>query len=499
MIPKQIVILGGGTAGWMCATLMANRWNKLGVNITLVESSEIGTIGVGEGSTPFLRQFFNTLGISEKEWMPECDATYKCGIAFPNWTGGSAPQSYFHPFYSEVDSPIVNDFFASCQQRRQGFDSSCLPNDYFVTAYLAATNKAPYTHSNQTLGVDYGYHFDAEKLGQFLAKHAKKLGVKHIQDQVCVIHQCEAGIESLETEKHGLLEADLFVDCSGLKGVLIQQTLGEERVDYQKYLPNNRAVAIATAHKTGIKTASYTVSKALENGWVWAIPLQSRMGNGYVYSSDYLSEEQAEQQLREELNEYDAPALHLRWNPGRINQHWKGNCLAIGLSQGFLEPLEAPMLNQTQQSCEAFIEYCEKKGDVAQKQAQFNQTINRLIDGTRDYLQAHYALNSRTDSQYWLDNRNNTQRSKVLNTIINGWKNTESFESALAQNINELTYAKTSWYCILAGMGCFYPANKASLRLTQKKHRRAQQRCQQLTTNFVDQTDFLAQQQSTSK
>lgn len=499
MIPNQIVILGGGTAGWMCATLMANRWNKRGVNITLVESSKIGTIGVGEGSTPFLRQFFSTLGISEKDWMPECDATYKCGIAFPNWTGKNTPQSYFHPFYSEVDSPIVNDFFASCQQRRQGFDSPCLPDDYFVTAYLAATNKSPYTASNQTLGVDYGYHFDAEKLGQFLAKHAKKLGVKHIQDQVCTIQQCEAGIESLQTEKHGILHADLFVDCSGLKGVLIQQTLGEELLDYQNYLPNNRAVAIATNHNPNTQTGSYTLSKALENGWVWAIPLQSRIGNGYVYSSHYLSEQQAEQRLREELDEQQAAALHLRWTPGRINQHWKGNCLAIGLSQGFLEPLEAPMLNQTQQSCEAFIEYCEKDGDMQQKQAQFNQTINRLIDGTRDYLQAHYALNSRSDSQYWLDNRNNDHRSEALNTILNGWINTGSFESALAQHSDQLVYAKTSWYCILAGMGCFQPASKSSLRLTQKKHGRAQQHCQQLAAGFVDQSNFLAQQQSAVK
>jgi hypothetical protein len=218
-----------------------------------------------------------------------------------------------------------------------------------------------------------------------------------------------------------------------------------------------------------------------------------------VYSSDYISEQQAEKRLREELNEHDAPALHLRWTPGRISQHWKGSCLAIGLSQGFLEPLEAPMLNQTQQSCEAFIEYCEQEGNMQQKQAQFNQTINQLIDGTRDYLQAHYVLNDRNDSQYWLDNRNNTQRSKALNTIIDGWKNTGSFESALAQHSDELVYAKTSWYCIFAGMGCFQPASKTALRLTQKKHGRAQQHCQQLTAHFVDHTDFLAQQQSTTK
>ncbi|MCF2948939.1 tryptophan 7-halogenase [Paraglaciecola aquimarina] len=484
MIPKQIVIVGGGTAGWMAATLMANRWSKHGASITLVESSKIGTIGVGEGSTPFLRQFFQTLNISEKQWMAKCDATYKCGIAFPNWCNTNEAESYFHPFYGEIDSPLVKDFFNNCQYRREGFDIPTLPDDYFINAYLAQQNKSPKTTNLQYQGIDYGYHFDADKLGSFLASHAKKLGVKQIQDQVVDIKTNTLGIESIITQQKGEISGDLFVDCSGLKGILIQQTLKEELIDYQKYIPNNRAVAIGTNHKEPSKFGTYTLSKGLKNGWMWSIPLSSRIGNGYVYSSKYMSSEDAEKELREQLNEYDAPARHIKWSPGRISQHWKQNCLALGLSQGFLEPLEAPMLNLVQQTCESFIEFCEKPHDLVNNQQKFNQVINRLIDGTRDYLQAHYLLNSRSDSQYWIDNRNNTDMSSTLMAIVSGWKSQGSFDTALATISDNLVYGKTSWYCILSGMNYYHTPTKGSLRLAVKKHHNAKLRCQHIAVNF---------------
>ncbi len=492
MIPKKIIIVGGGTAGWMCASMLAKKWHAHAVQITLVESKKIGTIGVGEGSTPFLRQFFQSLNISEKEWMPACDATYKCGIAFPDWCGANAPKSYFHPFYSEIDSPLVNDFFNSCQQRREGYNSPCLPDDYFITAYLAQQNKAPYTPKNETLGVDYGYHFDAEKLGNFLSKYAQSLGVRHINDKVSAVKHLDNNIETISTEYHGILRGDLFIDCSGFNGLLIQKTLGETLTSYEKYLPNNRAVAIATQHDDTSQYGTYTLSKALESGWMWSIPLQSRIGNGYVYSSQYLSNEDAEQQLRKALDEYTAPALHLSWTPGRINQHWKGNCLAVGLSQGFLEPLEAPMLNLVQQTCEAYIEYSERFENNAETRSQFNHMINRFIDGTRDYLQAHYAVNSRNDSQYWIDNRNNTHQSTTLKSLINGWKSTESFDAVLARHCNELVYAKTSWYCLFSGMGHYHPHQKGELDLSNQKWQNAKNHCQNLADKFVNQSALFS-------
>jgi flavin-dependent dehydrogenase len=491
MIPKNIVIVGGGTAGWMSACLLANKWQKHAVTITLVESNKIGTIGVGEGSTPFLRQFFQTLNITENEWMPACDATYKCGIDFPNWCNDQSPQTYFHPFYSEIDGSVINNFFKHCQERREGYNTQCLPDDYFITSYLAKLNKAPHTKNNETLGVDYGYHFDAVKLGNFLASHAKNIGVIRIQDKVVAVQQSEQGIGSIETQKSGTLNGDLFVDCSGFSGLLIQQTLGESLINYQKFLPNNRAVAIATAHCEDTPIGCCTISKGLTNGWMWSIPLQSRVGNGYVYSDNYISPAQAETELREQLNEHESPALHLQWTPGRISNHWKQNCLAVGLSQGFLEPLEAPMLNLVQQTCEAFIEYIEKDDVLEKKQNAFNAMINRFIDGTRDYLQTHYALTNRDDSDYWIDNRNNKNRSPALQTIIDGWKAPETFESALVKYYDELVYGKTSWYCIFSGMGYFNAHHKGINEASEKQLADVKAHCEQLTKKFINQSNAL--------
>lgn len=489
MIPKSIVIVGGGTAGWMTANLMMHHWQDLGVNITLIESSEIGTIGVGEGSTPFLRYFFETLGIQEKQWMPLCDATFKCGIGFPDWCNHEGNKHYFHPFYNEIDNQTAVDFMQSCQHRRQGFDTPCLPDDYFATAHLAYQNKAPYDAAKKPIGVDYGYHFDAAKLGAFMAQHAIKLGVERIIDTVDTVYKNAESIRSIETKNHGQFDADLFIDCSGLSGLLIQQTLSEKLISYQDYLPNNRAVAIGTSHDEINGLGSYTVSKGLSAGWMWQIPLQSRVGNGYVYSDKYLTNEQAEQELRQALNNYDSPALHLKWTPGRIENHWKANCLAVGMSQGFLEPLEAPMLNLVQQTVELFIEKCSTSSE--QQKKQYNLTINNLVDGTRDYLQAHYATNSRTDSQYWNDNRNNQHRSSALNGILTSWLSQSNFEMGLADHQDVLVYGKTSWYCLLAGMSYFPNMDKKGLKLIDRKHRRALSYCQQLSQRSVHQRDVF--------
>lgn len=489
MIPKSIVIVGGGTAGWMTANLMMHHWRDLGVSITLIESSEIGTIGVGEGSTPFLRQFFETLGIQESEWMPSCDATFKCGISFPDWCGHEGSAQYFHPFYNEIDSQTAVDFMQSCQHRRQGFNTPCLPDDYFATAHLAYQNKAPYDFDKNPIGVDYGYHFDAAKLGAFMAQHAIKLGVERIIDTVNAVHTDAENIRSIDTKNHGRYEADLFIDCSGLHGLLIQKTLSEKLISYQDYLPNNRAVAIGTSLAESKGLGSYTVSKGLSAGWMWQIPLQSRVGNGYVYSDKYLNKEQAEQELRLALNDFDSPALHLSWTPGRIENHWKANCLAVGMSQGFLEPLEAPMLNLVQQTVELFIEKCATSNE--QQESQFNQTINNLVDGTRDYLQAHYVTNSRTDTQYWNDNRNNAYRSSALNAILNSWLSQGNFEAGLASHQDVLVYGKTSWYCLLAGMSYFPNMDKKGLKLIQRKHQRAVSYCQQLSQRCVHQRDVF--------
>lgn len=496
MNPLQITILGGGTAGWMCANLMAKRWQARDINITVIESSAIGTVGVGEGSTPFLRLFFNKLGLTESEWMPACDATYKCGIDFPGWCGTHGPASYFHPFYAEVDAPVVPAYFSACDSRRQGHAAPTLPDDYFVTSYLYQQQRGPMTDNGSVApsalnGIDYGYHFDSAKLGAFLKQHAIKQGVVHIDDRVESVSQHANGdIHSLQCTKSGEVFADWFVDCSGFKGLLIQQTLDESLIDYRQYLPNNAAVAMPVKHQLST-LPSATVSKALSHGWMWKIPLQQRLGTGYVFNSDCISAEAAELQLREQTQDQESQAKLLTWTPGRVSQHWKNNCVAIGLSQGFLEPLEAPMLNIMQHTCEAFIDYLEASEFSNRYQSQFNTLINNLFDGTRDYLQAHYLLNTREDTNYWVDARNNTNVSPAVKDILAGWKQNKNMNDVLRQHADQLAYMKTSWYCLLAGMGCFAATSKPADALVEQRFVNAKRFCQTLAATCTDHRSLL--------
>lgn len=498
---KHIIIVGGGTAGWMAANLMAHQWIKLGFKISLIESTKIGTVGVGEGSTPFLKEFFETLNIPEKIWMPACNATYKCGIRFPNWSTVAHQTSYFHPFYSDIDSKLAKTFFDQCNIRRCGKPAVTNPDDYFVTSALAKNKKAPKFLQHSTESLTYGYHFDAELLGSFLKQHALNLGVNHINDSVInTVLDSNGNIAILQTQQHGTIRGDFFVDCSGFKGLLIQEALGESITSYKKHLYNDSAVAIQTPHQQIKSMPCETVSKALKYGWVWHIPLMNRMGNGYVYSSDYVSKEQAEQELRDLLGERakEQPARHLHWQPGRITQHWKKNCVAIGLSQGFLEPLEAPMLYIVQRSIEGFIENFQNSGFTNSKRKQFNDDINNVIDGTRDYLQAHYKINTRNDSQYWVDNRNNTSMSSVLNDVLQGWQCKDNFDEIIHKNMPHLAYLKTSWYCLLAGKSFFSNLadhqvksndsindNMEIKAICQKKADLFQDHWQYLTSNFI--------------
>ncbi|MDF2178539.1 tryptophan 7-halogenase [Aliiglaciecola sp. CAU 1673] len=450
-LPKHLVIVGGGTAGWMSANLFAHYWSRYDVRITLIESARIGTLGVGEGSTPFLKEFFQILGIEEQQWMPACNATFKCGIRFPGWTSGTG--SYFHPFYSDLDGKQAQEFFAQCNNRRAGHAIEVSPDPYFYATSLANRKKAPKTPTPGFDDFTYGYHFDAVLLARFLKQHATQHGVTHIDDIVQSVQLDKQGnIALLDTESHGPIRADFFVDCSGFEALLIQKTLGEDLVAYSDQLFCDRAVAIQSAIDPG-QIPCETLSMGLRHGWAWRIPLRNRFGNGYVYSSRFTDAEQAENELREMLGEsaLDAPALHLQWIPGRIAQHWKHNCLAVGLSQGFLEPLEAPMLFIIQRTILGFIEQYEQDS----QRERFNAGINNMIDGTRDYLQAHYKINSREDTPFWRACRDNPAMSETLQDILSAWKRSGNFDDTLAKHQQRLAYLKTSWYCLLAGKSYF--------------------------------------------
>ncbi len=492
---KKIVIVGGGTAGWMAAMILANSLLRQGVEILLVESPVVGIIGVGEGSTPWLRGFFDSLGIEEAEWMPECNATYKCGITFDKWSTKPGFESYFHPFASMLDNLTMTQFVHNAQARANGADLHAHPNRFFIASRLAGKNLAPKPNRNFPFDVWYGYHFDAVLVGEFLHKKAVERGVKYRSCHVTHANLNERGeIASIATKEGETITADFFVDCTGFAGMLIQKTLATPYVGFANNLFNDSAVAMPTP--LGDTIPSQTLSTALKHGWEWKIPLTNRFGNGYVYSSAFCSADEAEHELRERLGllESDTPARHLKMKIGRVTKHWNKNCLAVGLSQGFIEPLEATALLFIQRTATGFVEFVEK-GDLSEAaQEKFNQRVNEHFEGTRDYIVTHYKTNSRTDTDYWRANAANMNLSDSLQQLYATWMAGKSIAAGVGKQVIGKGYPIFSWYCIMSGMGIF-PDQQDLRSATADESKYDMAEIDNLLTrsaaNFRDQKDLL--------
>ena len=453
---KNIVILGGGTAGWMTANLLQKKWRQRGIQISVVESPDIGIIGVGEGSTPLLKEFFDSLEISESEWMPQCNATYKNGISFNDWSTVPGYESYFHPFPCSLDFATFGFLYKYTELRRKGADVLAHPNRFSLMAGLTERKLAPLPAENFPFHFQYGYHFDSVLIGKFLREKAKESGVSHIEATVEKVEQeSDGSIKSLLLNTGQILSGDFFVDCSGFASILLQKTLKVPFVSFAENLFNDSAVAIPTDIETEIPAE--TLSTALSNGWAWKIPLTNRFGNGYVFSSKYCSPDEAETELRSHLNilESDVEARHLKMKVGRVQETWAKNCVAVGLSQGFIEPLEATALQFVYSTIEQFSQALEEGNFSGKNRDEFNARMNANFEGVRDYIVLHYKTNSRSDSQYWIDNRENQKISHNLRSMIECWYAIEDTQEALTRlNIGSY-YSQRSWTCLLAGVGVF--------------------------------------------
>ncbi|PAX06610.1 tryptophan halogenase family protein [Sphingomonas lenta] len=456
--PIRIVVLGGGTAGWMAACLFAHEWPQ--ARVTVIESPDIGIIGVGEGSTPQLRALFAKLGIAEADWMPAANATYKVGIAFTGWSERPGYGRYFHPFASAVDLHTEPQFHASARARRTGRDVPAHPDRFFLNSRLAERGFVPLAPDNFPFEVGYGYHFDAHLVGQVLARRAAELGVEHRQDRVVEVAVGEDGqVSHLLTDGGEAIAGDLFVDASGFRSVIAQAALGGKFLPFASNLFNDRAVVMPTPN--GDELNPYTTATALSAGWVWHIPLTSRAGNGYVYSSRYIDPDHAETELRRHLGTLDdpTPARHLEMKVGRVERSWTGNCLAIGLAQGFIEPLEATALHIVQATVEGFIQAYADGGFTPQHRDVFNRTIARRYEGIRDYIVCHYRLNRRTDTQYWRDAATLADLSDDLKAVMTCWFTGGDLPAEVHRLDIARYYAPMSWGCLLAGYGTF-PADE---------------------------------------
>ncbi len=454
----RIVILGGGTAGWMAANLFVRRWADVGATVTLVESPDIGIIGVGEGSTPTLKRFFEMIDVADADWMPRCNATYKVNIRFVGWSPASGIESYSHPFVSQVDTFVQNTFVRNCQARRCGVDVRTQPDDFFLNGLLAKQHKGPQTPEHFPLEPDYGYHFDAGLLGEYLGELAVSRGVSHLQAHIVDVERHANGdISSLIDDNGQRVDGDLFVDCTGFASVLMQKTLDVKFKSFKSNLYNDAAVVAPTPVDADFPVE--TVSTALSNGWCWKIPLTTRFGNGYVYSSDHISADAAETEFRQHLGTLDSAneVRHLRMRVGQLERHWHHNCLALGLSQGFIEPLEATALLLVQVALEIFMDRYESAGFAAKHRDEYNRLIDDRFERVRDYIVAHYKLNTRDDSEYWRANRNNMAMSDLLRHVLDAWYRRRDLGEELRRRKIQSHFTNLSWHCLLSGYGA-YPA-----------------------------------------
>jgi hypothetical protein len=451
----NMVIVGGGSAGWITANLLAKHFIPKGITISLIESDDIPTIGVGEGSTPQLASFMDEIGIAEADWLTQCNATYKNGIKFTNWSTREGYQDYFHPFPAQTDDHTVPGFFHNSYLMRKGIDLPSHPDPFFLSTKLASQNKIPVPNDNFPFEVNYGYHFDASLFAKVLRSHAESKGVNRIGGTVSsIIRDKDGNIELLHLRSGQEIKGDFFVDCSGAAALLIEKTLHSSFTSFSSNLFNNNAVVLSTPVKPKV-IGSFTESTAMSNGWRWEIPLTNRIGNGYVYSDNFIDANAAETELRHALGLIDADvsAKHLSMRVGFFKQSWKQNCVAIGMSQGFIEPLEATALHITIESVQGFIATFLQSENMQTKRSKYNVKIEQRYEAIRDYIVAHYKLNSRSDTDYWRENSENPYISASLAAIINSWTAGKNLSDELSQQNIDNYYPAVSWHCLLAGYG----------------------------------------------
>jgi tryptophan 6-halogenase len=438
------------------------------------------------------------LDVPEKDWMPQCNATYKCGIRFPSWSTKAGYESYYHPFFSQHDDGSVRAFFQNSTLRSRNFNVYAHPDAFFISNFLAKNKFSPKPRPTTSYSTDYAYHFDASLMGSYLNILSQTQGVKRIVDTVYHVNQNDKGeITSVQTVNHDTLEADFFIDCTGFSGLLINKTLNVPFIPYADRLFNDSAIAMPTPLISGEGLPSETISKAMKHGWTWKIPLTNRFGNGYVYSSQFTDKNQAELELRTHLGIVDdnVEARHLQMRVGRTKVCWEKNCLAVGLSQGFIEPLEATALMAVQETIELFIETYSSSGDTEKARLTVNEKVNLIFDGIRNYVQMHYKLNTRNDTQYWIENRQNKNLSDDMQSILKMWDKGGDLLGTLKGQSSRLVYSPTSWYCILAGMGRFPSGpKKPKPKMQYYSVDEASSYCKNMMSHFEDHRETLGLQ-----
>jgi hypothetical protein len=421
---ERVVILGGGTAGWMTAAYLAKAL-KADIDITVIEASSIPKIGVGEATVPNLqRVFFDRIGLCEDEWMRHCNASLKGAVKFINWrapAGDGSSHHFYHPFglLPQCEGVPLSHYWLS---RRLAGDTT--PYDYACLKEPPALDaKLSLRHLNGRPATRYAWHFDAHLVADYLRRlSVEDFGVHHIVDELHAVDQDEKGfITSLRTKSGHRIAGDLFVDCSGFRGLLINKTLEEPFIDMSDHLLCDSAVAAAIPHddeRLGIEP--YTSAIAMRNGWTWKIPLLGRFGSGYVFSSRFCSVDEAARDFCRLWNvaEGTIPLNTMRFRVGRNRNAWVKNCVSIGLSSCFLEPLESTGIYFIYASIYQLARHFPDKEFDPALIRHFNREIEYMFDDSRDFIQAHYVLSPRDDTPFWRANTHELTMSSGIREKI---------------------------------------------------------------------------------
>ncbi|PCI61149.1 MAG: tryptophan halogenase [Gammaproteobacteria bacterium] len=494
---KSIIIVGGGSSGWMSALYLNHLYNQQqqNIQITLIESKDIGTIGVGEATVHSIRFFFAAMGIDEDELLKETNATLKNGILFKNWmkpnkTGEE--HQYFHPFeHVQIDSglDISSRWLLSGREQHERFDQGTS-----LAAHLIAKGHSPKAANSRAYEgiVPYGYHLDATLMGRYLRRKAIAAGVIHIEGKVNDVVVDNGNIKSLHTE-HGEHNADVFIDCSGFKGILINQLKADNWRSFEDALPCNRAVAMQIAYPENVTPKPYTMATALDNGWAWEIDLVNRRGTGYVYDGNRLTKEQAEQALKEH-NGVDAKILktvHLKMNIGCREQFWLGNCITIGLSGGFIEPLESTGLHIVNLGVRLLATHLSSSQVEQSVRDSYNRLMAGVYDDLKQFIVAHYCLTDRDDTEFWRQAQKSVGYCPDLKRNLAVWnhKVCEYFDLAGGYST---TFTDENYRFILYGMQ-HYPQLNMPIDLNESKQvfEKLGRRAQEVVKHTLSHQDYL--------
>jgi flavin-dependent dehydrogenase len=472
-VVKRVVVVGGGSAGWLTAGVIAAEHRAAspsGLEVTVLESPDVASIGVGEGTWPTMRDTLRRIGVSETDFIGECDASFKQGSKFVGWVTGRAEDYYYHPFVL----PVGYNETKLVPQWQAGHAGIPFADLVSFQPHLCEQGRAPKQISTPEFAAvaNYAYHLDAGKFGLFLQKHCtEKLGVRHLLDHVVGVNSKDNGdIASLRTKAHGDVAGDLFIDCTGFSSLLLGKHYGVPFVSSKHVLFNDAALALQVPYADeNCPIASHTISTAQTGGWIWDIGLPTRRGVGHVYSTAHVSDEQAEAALRAYIERTAGPAAaragtprRLSINPGYRDRFWHRNCVAVGMSGGFIEPLEASAL--------ALVEFSAAmiSDDMPATRAAMDIAARRFNDAFAyrwarviDFLKLHYVLSRRVDGDFWIDMRRAESIPDRLRELLTLWRYQPPSRYDFYR-VEEI-FPSASYQYVLYGMG-FLPETRHATR-----------------------------------